>query len=239
MIYFIAFFMKLSIIIITKNEEKYLPKLLDSIKAQKVNFDYEIIVSDAFSEDKTLEIAKKYGCKITEGGLPSKWRNNGANIANWEWLLFLDADTIVPEWALQIWIDKLEMKKADVWIPYAKLRKDEKNLLADLFFRTTFFSYNFTWWAFGCGIFVKKKFFKKVNGFDESIYLAEDIDFVKRIVKSWWKRVNLLPMIEYSWRRFEKSWIFTTILRATWWHILLMFGIKQKKNPKNEKLYKL
>lgn len=231
--------MKLSIVIITKNEEKYLPWLLESIKNQKVNFDYEIIVSDANSTDNTRNIAQKYWCKIVNGGLPSKWRNEWAKVSNWEWILFLDADVIIPQGALQIWIDKLESKKADIWTPYVRLRKDEKWILADLFFRTTFFSYNFTWWAFWWGIFVKKDYFNKVNWFDEWIYLAEDIDFVKRVVKSGWKRVNLLPMLEYSWRRFKKSGVFTTIFRASWWHILLMLWIKQKKNSKNEKIYKL
>ena len=131
--------MKLSVVIITKNEEKYLPWLLESIKSQKVNFDYEIIVSDANSTDKTRQIAKNFWCKIVDGWLPSKWRNEGAKVVKGEWILFLDADVIIPENALQTWIDKLEKKNADIWTPYVRLRKDEKNLLADLFFRTTFF----------------------------------------------------------------------------------------------------
>ena len=231
--------MKLSIIIITKNEEKYLPMLLESIEKQQVNFDYEIIVSDAFSEDKTREIAKKFWCKIVDGWLPSKWRNEGAKIAKWKWFMFLDADVIVPKWALQKWMDKIEEKKADIATPYTKLRKDEKWIIADLFFRTTLFSYNITWAAFGGWIIVKNIYFKKIWWFDEEIYLAEDIDFVKRVKKIWWKRINLFPFIEYSWRRFEKSWIFTTIFMAAWWHILLMFWIKQKKTKKNEKIYKI
>ena len=231
--------MKLSIVIITKNEEKYLPKLLESIKKQKVNFDYKIIVSDANSTDKTRQIGKEFWCKIVDGWLPSKWRNEGAKVAKWEWILFLDADVLIPENSLQTWIDKLENKKADIGTPYVRLRKDEKNIIADLFFRTTFFSYNFTGWAFWGWIFVKKSFFDEVNWFDEEIYLAEDIDFVKRVVKNWWKRINLLPMLEYSWRRFEKSWVFTTIFKAAWWQRLLIFWIKQKKTEKNEKIYKL
>ena len=229
----------LSIIIITKNEEKYLPKLLESIKHQKVNFNYEVIVSDANSKDNTRQIAKRNWCKIVDWWLPSKGRNEWAKVAKWKWLLFLDADVLLSNNVLQKWIDKLEKQKADIWTPYLKLREDEKSIVADLFFRTTFFSYNFAWGAFGWWIFVKKEIFDKVNWFDETIYLAEDIDFVRRVVKKWWKRINLLPMLQYSWRRFKKSWIFTTIFRATWWHILLMFGVKQRKTDKNEKIYKL
>ena len=87
----------LSIVIPTLNEEKYLPRLLDSIKNQDF-YDYEIIVSDAESSDKTIEIAKKYGAKTlvyTTTKHPSAQRNEGAKIAKGELLLFLDADVVL------------------------------------------------------------------------------------------------------------------------------------------------
>lgn len=85
----------MSIIIPTLNEEKFLPRLLDSIKKQDSK-DYEIIVADAGSKDATVEIAKKYRCKIVQGGLPAKGRNEGAKIAQGDLLLFLDADVQLP-----------------------------------------------------------------------------------------------------------------------------------------------
>ena len=91
--------MILSIIIPTYNEEEYLPVLLDSIKKQNFE-DYEVIIADANSTDKTREIASEYGCIITEGGMPAVGRNNGAKIAKGEYLLFLDSDlklTIILE----------------------------------------------------------------------------------------------------------------------------------------------
>ena len=75
--------MILSIIIPTYNEEEYLPVLLDSIKSQSFD-DYEIIVADANSTDKTREIAESYGCIVVAGGLPAVGRNNGAKIAKGE-----------------------------------------------------------------------------------------------------------------------------------------------------------
>jgi len=231
--------MKLSIVIITKNEEKNLPWLLESIKKQKVNFDYEIIVSDAFSDDKTREIAKEFWCKIVDGWLPAKWRNEGWKIAKWDWILFLDADVIIPIWALQIWMDKLEKSNSDIWTPFAKLKDDEKSFWADLYFRTSYFSYYFFQWAFGFCIFIKKDLFKKINWFDETIYLAEDIDFVKRAKKAWWKRKNLLPHIQTSGRRLIKTGIWKTFFYSFWWSLLLLFWIKQRKTEKNEKIYKI
>ena len=72
--------MKLSIITPTLNEEKFLLVLLESIKNQSFN-DLEIIVADAGSRDKTMEMAKSFGCQIVKGGLPAKGRNEGAKIA--------------------------------------------------------------------------------------------------------------------------------------------------------------
>lgn len=69
----------LSIIIPTLNEEKYLLILLSEIRKQ--NFiDYEIIVADAVSEDRTIEIARSFNCNIIKGGLPAKGRNEGTKL---------------------------------------------------------------------------------------------------------------------------------------------------------------
>ena len=54
----------LSIIIPTLNEEKYLPRLLESIKNQNFS-DYEIIVSDGGSSDSTKQIALDNNCLFT------------------------------------------------------------------------------------------------------------------------------------------------------------------------------
>ena len=77
-----------SIIIPTYNEEEYLPVLLESIKKQDFD-DYEVIVADANSTDRTREIAEEYGCIVVDGGLPGVGRNNGARVAKGEYLLFL------------------------------------------------------------------------------------------------------------------------------------------------------
>ena len=54
---------KISIVIRTYNEQKHLPEVLESIKNQTYK-NYEIILVDSESTDKTVEIAKKYGVKI-------------------------------------------------------------------------------------------------------------------------------------------------------------------------------
>ena len=86
----------LSIVIPTLNEENYLPRLLNCLKKQKFK-DYEIIVADADSKDKTREIAKSFGCRVVKGGLPSAGKNAGARISKGNLILFLDADVLLPD----------------------------------------------------------------------------------------------------------------------------------------------
>ena len=121
--------LKLSIIIISKNEEKDLPRLLKSIEKRDFT-DYELILSDAKSIDKTREIGKKFGCKIVEGGLPSVGRNNGAKIAKGELLLFLDSDVKLPNGFLSKNIKEFQDRK--LVSATTKYIPDSKNVFDNL-----------------------------------------------------------------------------------------------------------
>jgi 4,4'-diaponeurosporenoate glycosyltransferase len=90
---------KISVIIPARNEEKNLPRLLRSLQSQSVPPD-EIIVVDDASTDRTATVAREHGAiVVTPPPLPDSWRGktwacqHGAEHANGEWLLFLDADT--------------------------------------------------------------------------------------------------------------------------------------------------
>jgi glycosyltransferase involved in cell wall biosynthesis len=87
--------MKISVIIHTFNSEKVLEKTLDSVK----NFD-EIVICDMYSEDRTLEIAKQYNCKIImheRCGIVEPARNFAIQSAANEWVLVVDSDEVVTE----------------------------------------------------------------------------------------------------------------------------------------------
>ncbi len=87
--------MKLSVVIITKNEERIISRCLDAVKWAD-----EIIIADSGSTDRTLEIAKRFKAKIfkkTWAGY-SKQKNFAISKAKGDWILSLDADEIVtPE----------------------------------------------------------------------------------------------------------------------------------------------
>ncbi len=197
---------ELSIIIPTLNEEKYLPKLLDSIKKQDYR-NYEIIVSDGNSKDNTQKIAKEYGCKVVEGGLPGKARNNGAKIAKGKYLLFLDADVILPETFIKEVIEKFEWKGLDAITCKSIPLSNKKSDKIKYFFANNFLKIfeNIKPMGVGYCILTKKEIFEKVKGFDESLKLCEDHDILNRISKVGKFKVLYKPKIYVSVRRFEKE----------------------------------
>lgn len=204
----------LSIIIPTLNEEKYLLLSLESIKKQSFR-DYEIIVADAGSKDRTIEIAKKYNCRIVPGGRPAKGRNEGAKAAKGDLLLFLDADLFLPEKFLERALN--EFKKRNLDIASFRLLPAEKNKIATFCF---FFFYNLPVILLekilphaAMGILIKKELFDKINGFDEDIALAEDHYLSRKAKKIGKFGIIRDAKIFVSIRRFEKDGWFKTYLK--------------------------
>lgn len=90
----------ISVVIPTFNEEKYLANCLKAIRNQTFT-DYELIVVDNNSTDKTASIAKKFGARVVkerkQGMIPA--RERGFREAKAEIIARTDADTIVmPNW---------------------------------------------------------------------------------------------------------------------------------------------
>jgi len=91
---------KLSVVVLTKNEESCVAQCLESVKWAD-----EIIVVDDESTDKTVEIVRKYNCKVLfrKMDVEGRHRNWAYAQARNEWVLSLDADEIVtPELKLEI-----------------------------------------------------------------------------------------------------------------------------------------
>ncbi len=166
----------LSIIIPALNEEQRLPLLLESIKRQNFSGGYEVIVADAGSKDRTVEIARSYGCKVVPGGLPAKGRNEGAKVARGDLFLFVDGDSVLPDNFLRGNIKEFRENKLDV--ASVSLYPDSMNpfgiFLCDLFYNwparatETFLPHATN------TILVKKTLHRQMGGFDETIRLAED-----------------------------------------------------------------
>jgi glycosyltransferase involved in cell wall biosynthesis len=92
---------EISIVVPTLNEEAYIEEALNSLKSQFIPRKYEIIVSDGFSKDKTVELAKKYADKIVYENKRTiaAGRQTGAKAAEGKVIVCAGADVFVePHW---------------------------------------------------------------------------------------------------------------------------------------------
>jgi glycosyltransferase involved in cell wall biosynthesis len=194
-----------SVIIPTYNEENWLPDLLECLKKQTFQ-DFEIVVADNKSTDKTQSIAKSYGARVTDGGLPGRGRNIGAQHAKGEILFFIDADVKLPRDFLENSVKSFKKRKCDVATTFTRAGS---NHIFDIFF----FSFANLWVfifqflspiAHGFNIIATKKRFFEVKGFDEDFVAGEDFEFVKRASKKHRFRVLYSTYDVASVRRFEK-----------------------------------
>lgn len=98
-----------SFVVPARDEEAYLPATLDSIRRQRTDRDYEVIVVDGDSDDATTEVVRASEAALVEQPAPAgdgdaataptsgiaDARHLGARRADGEWLAFVDADTVV------------------------------------------------------------------------------------------------------------------------------------------------
>jgi glycosyltransferase involved in cell wall biosynthesis len=200
---------KISVIIPTLNEEKYVEKTLLSLKAQTIKLPYEIIVSDGNSKDKTVEIAKRYANKIVicnKKGV-ALGRNLGAKYADGEILVFVDADTILlPNTLEEVYKEVKKKNVALVSCPVAPFSYSP--------------SFYFLYWFYNqfsknsikvgkpqvAGMFMatKKSIFNCVNGFNEKLRIIEDYDFSKKVSKFGKVKIVDTTFVLTSPRRIEK-----------------------------------
>ncbi|MCX6794000.1 MAG: glycosyltransferase family A protein, partial [Candidatus Gottesmanbacteria bacterium] len=113
-----------SVIIPTLNEEKFLPNLLDSLGRQ-TDKNFDVIVVDGSSKDKTVAVAKSFASKLPKlqvivskiASLPLQ-RNLGAKHAIGQWLVFVDADSVLmPHFInrLSVFIEKTSPTWFTTW----------------------------------------------------------------------------------------------------------------------------
>jgi glycosyltransferase involved in cell wall biosynthesis len=223
----------ISIVIPTLNEEIYLPRLINSIKKQDY-LDYEIIVSDGGSSDKTPEIAREMGCVFISDNThhhPSWQRNGGANIARGELILFLDADTVLQENFLSLTISEFIKRNLDVAAFYVKFNPNRPlySFFGLVVNGLAWFRQLISPIGIGAGIIVKNEINKKINGFDTEILLAEDYDYCTRSAKIGKFRMIRSIKLLYSSRRLENDGEFTTLFKWLKMGLFTLLNIKIKK----------
>ncbi len=203
---------KVSVVVPTLNEERDLPVLLDSLKAQTFR-DFEIIVGDAGSKDRTRQIAEEHGARVVEGGMPGVGRNRGAAVANGEYLFFFDADVSLPADFLANAVNEMDSEFIDLatcaFYPLSDLRLDK--ILFSFANLSVKMNANGNPRAAGFCIFITKRLFDRIGGFDESLRLAEDHDLVDRAAKFRPLHVLKSTSLHVSVRRLAKEGRFSLI----------------------------
>ena len=222
----------LSIIIPTKNEEAYLARLLQSIKIQTAE-PTEIIIADAHSTDRTREIARLYNCKIVTGGNhPGIGRNRGAVVAQSPLLLFLDADVVLPDTDFLVTsVQEFHERGLGVACCLAEITSDKildrigVGLVNTYFFVTETFMKN----GVGYCTFIRKDVHEAIGGYNETIVITEDQDYVARASKLVKFRFLRDRKIHVSLRRYEREGRMRLFAKYLYISLYLLLKIKITK----------
>ena len=212
----------MSVIVPSLNEEAYIAKTLESIANQRTNFDYEVIVCDGESTDKTVKIAKKYAkiviCPIQD---KATQMNYAADKAKGGILVFIDADTILPENYLQrmyeLFKNDDELLACGTWFKF--LEKGLKIKFAELcmnfylgFLKNLLGNPELS----GCNLCVRRDAFYEVGGFkdmpSEDMELSVALRELARRKKVGKIRYMRNPKVLVSARRIEKIGFINTFV---------------------------
>lgn len=167
-----------SIIIPTRNAETYLGQCLESINNQTFR-DFEVIIVDGQSTDKTLEVAQSltnfHLIKQTGTGLAASW-NQGIQASHGAYISFIDSDDwFEPNSLAQHMQQLLTQPEIDYSIGHVKYFAENANTLPYGFKPSLL---NGIHHALMPGCFVGKRgLFSKVGFFDESLVVATDIQW--------------------------------------------------------------
>lgn len=203
-----------SIIIPALNEEKYLPKLLGDLANQTFT-DFEVIVVDGKSKDKTVEKAKTYSKLLPSLKIIASdkrhvcaQRNLGAKSANADILIFSDADNRLPSYFLDGVKYRIESNNSNIlsfWLKpdISTPQNDTIALAVNTFLELQ--SIRNPKYLFEALIVIEKSCFNAVGGFTESIDYAEGKNLIKSASAKGYKYTVLRdPTYTTSFRRFRK-----------------------------------
>jgi rSAM/selenodomain-associated transferase 2 len=220
--------MLISIIIPTLNEETHIAKALTHALKLKGNF--EILVVDGGSNDRTLEIVKDFP-RVQRLDAPkgrALQMNLGARQAEGDVLVFLHADTILPQETYAS-IGQLCKAKETVGGSF-RLVVDDPNPIFKVY--TWCSRWNLEFFTYGDhALFIKKSVFDTITGF-KPIPFMEDVEIQHRLRREGRFKKSKLAVVT-SGRRFQKNGL---IFQITVDFLLVML-FKLGVSPKRLKTY--
>lgn len=203
--------MNLSIVIPAYNEERYLPRTLRALKGAMRPEDAELIVVDNQSTDRTREIAQSFGAMVVDESVRNigRVRNAGAAASSGEVVVFIDADTIVRPGVFEQIVAAMNDPHCfggSVAVVYERPRR--RPWMKFVMWLWTVLG-RLTKMRQGALQFCRRDVFDELNGYDQTIFVGEDIDFHWRMDKLARRRGSFTTFIEEpavttSSRRWEK-----------------------------------
>jgi rSAM/selenodomain-associated transferase 2 len=220
----------LSVIIPTLNEEKHIAAVIQSVRSAKC----EIIVTDGGSVDRTRAIARDQGGMVITGVRGrAEQQNAGAAVADGKVLLFLHADTLLPDDYGDQVFDTLMAHRTVAGA--FQFRTDYDHWGMRLIEKIVHLRSTLLQMPYGDqALFLPKNTFENAGGFP-SVPIAEDLYLVRRLSKLG--RIALAPgAAVVSGRR----WRDIGIWRATLINYLIALGCLVGVDPKRlAHLYRL
>jgi len=212
-----------SIIIPTLNEEAVLSDCL--LRIRKTEPGVDVIIADGGSIDRTVQIAIEYGATIchSERGRGQQC-NAGAALASGDTLIFLHADTHLPEEAIR---RLREIFRDDrVQIGTFRISFDTQHWLLRLFCFLSRFDMGRFRFGDQC-IVVRKSFFNTIGGFP-SWRLFEDLELMRKARKK--TRIHQFPMtVVTSARRLIQNGVIRQQVRNSYYTLLYLLGVSPEK----------
>lgn len=223
---------RLSVIIPTLNEAAYLPGLLDALSEQTRPPD-EIIVADAGSTDGTAELARARGAAVVRGGMPGPGRNAGARAASGDVFLFLDADVLPGPDFVECALG--EFTRAGYAVATCLVEALGGDPADQIIIEAT----NLYMQAVrpvsprapGFCILARRAVHEAIGGFDESLKMSEDHDYVQ--CASYCGEFGILTgvRIPVSMRRLEKEGLTRLALKYLWCELHTLAGMPVRSTP--------
>jgi len=187
--------MHLSVVIPAFNEARLIQRTLQSVSTsiaanQQSGFTAEIIVVDNNSTDNTAEIARQAGATVVFEPINQigRARNTGAAHATGEWLLFLDADSLLSPGLLS---DILRVIESGRYVGCGStLQMDGLPWWANLTLKFWTSTSILCRWAAGALVVCRRDAFQEVGGFDQNLYALDEVRLSKHL-KQWGRRHGL------------------------------------------------
>lgn len=173
-----------SVIIASKNSEKYLKRCLQSLKHQTYK-NWEMILVDNYSTDKTVMIAKQFAGEVYLHGPERSYQYNlAAKKAKGKYIYRIDSDFKLEPEVIEQAVNKCEIEHMDAIAVHntsddslgfwSKVRKLERDCYIDDD-------------SIVAVRFMKRNIFNKIGGFDERMYAGEDYDLHNRFIEGGYK----------------------------------------------------